>query len=138
METKKLTHRLYINEYNEEFVKQLSWNKIDGLFCTDESTDSVLAIVGTAEDLRKLAGLMFADADAIKAAFPSFMTADDAEADCIKVVNECYDFLRDNITRILGKYDHTSALTSMKPEIWKAFDEIANFYVDNRINRISK
>ena len=117
METKKFTHRLYINEYNEEFVKQLSWNKIDGLFCTDESTDKVLAVVGTAEDLRKLAGLMFADENEIKAAFPSFVTKDDAEADCIKVINECYDILRDNIARMLCKYEHTSALTSMKPEI---------------------
>jgi len=134
METKNLTHRLYINEYNEEFVRQLSNNKITGLYCTDESTNTVLSIVGTAEDLRKLAGLMYADIDEIKAAFPSFMTAADAEADCCEFVRNIYGQLGRGIARILSKYDHTSAMSSMKKEVYDAFMTISNFYIDNEIN----
>ena len=80
MNTQKMTHRLYKDEYNAEFLYQLEHDQIDGLMATDESTEKVLVICGTLEDLQKLSSLMYEnDEQKIKSVFPSFITKADLE-----------------------------------------------------------
>lgn len=75
-----MTHRLYKDEYNAEFLYQLEHGQIVGLIATDESSDKVLVIEGTLEDLQKLASLMYTDDEKkIKDVFPSFVTRHDFE-----------------------------------------------------------
>ena len=75
-----MTHRLYKDEYNSELLYQLENDLIEGLMATDESTEKVLVIAGSLENLQKLASLMYEnDAQKIKSVFPSFVTQEDQE-----------------------------------------------------------
>lgn len=109
METKTYTHRLYINEYNKELVKQISYNKIEGLYCTDESTDKVLCIEGTLENLNKLSSLMYCDDFAqIKSIFPSFLTQEDCDRDAKELRDEIKRIFASKMLAFGEKYDGTS------------------------------
>lgn len=99
------THRLFINEYNSDFVFQLSYNKIEGLYCTDESTDKMLVICGTLENLQKLAGLMFVDdLKKIQEVFPSFLLQEDADRDIEEAFKKIYNANREAILKLSLKY----------------------------------
>lgn len=103
---KTYTHRLFVNEYNADFVKALSNNKIEGISCTDESTENVLCLVGTMDALDKLSSLMYCDDFAkIKSVFPSFLTQEDLEKD-IKAMKEKLTLeLGHNLCSLCLKYD---------------------------------
>lgn len=103
-----MTHRLYINEYNQFFVNQISNNKIEGLYCTDESTDKVLVISGEVEALQTLAGLMYTDDFAvIKKAFPSFKTQEEMEQEIKELYIRIKRTLCDELITITNKYEGT-------------------------------
>ena len=102
MNTKKMTHRLYKDEYNDEFLYQLEHDQIDGLMATDESTEKVLVICGTLEDLQKLSSLMYENDDQkIKSVFPSFITKEDQERAEKQTFNKAYNELRDNLCKMI-------------------------------------
>lgn len=130
-----MTHRLYINEYNEELVYQLSHNSLSGYFCTDESTEKVLVISGELEDLTKLSSLMYEnDEEKIKSVIPSFITRKEAEQDCKKSCKEVHDLLQGEILKIINKhYDKTSYNFYSDPyyrTIMNAYDSIKDIYND--------
>ena len=134
MEQQTLKHRLYVNEYNEEFVRQLQNNKIDGLFCTDESTLDVLVIVGTLENLDKLAGLMYRSAEEIKAVFPDFLTAEDYNNDMCKMHEVVFGTIREQLLKMWNKYDGSSVDSEESCAVArKMLRTIQNFYIDNEI-----
>ena len=54
MKTTIFSHRLYKDEFNEEFIHQLERGNIIGLYATDESSEKVLVIEGELETLQKL------------------------------------------------------------------------------------
>ena len=112
MNTQKMTHRLYKDEYNAEFLYQLEHDQIDGLMATDESTEKVLVICGTLEDLQKLSSLMYEnDEEKIKSVFPSFITKEDQERAEKQTFNQTYNELRDHLCKMIGlvrKTNHKS------------------------------
>lgn len=107
METKNLTHRLYIDEYNAEFVRQIINGQIDGIFCTDESTDKILVITGSLENLTKISSLMYRDEADIKAAFPSFITQEEFNGFWLKAMRKSYEFIRDEMFFTIEKTHKT-------------------------------
>lgn len=136
MKTQNFKHRLFVNEYNEEFVRQLINNKIDGLFCTDESTEDVLVITGTLENLDKLAGLMYRGVDEIKAAFPDFLTADDYNRDMCKMQQRITGFLSDELCRFITKYSGTSVDNEISTRVAsKMLNNIKDFYIDFAVSK---
>ena len=136
MEAQKFTHRLYINEYNEEFVRQLINNKIDGLFCTDESTNDVLVISGTLENLDKLAGLMYRGTEEIKAAPPDFLTVDDYNRDICELHKVVFGTIREQLLKVWNKYDGCGVEGEISCAVArKMLHDIQNFYVENEIVR---
>lgn len=108
METQNFTHRLYIEEYDEEFVRQLINGKISGLQVTDESTEKVLVVVGSLEDLNKLAGLMYRNEHEIKAVFPDFLTVDDYNTDVARLQQSIRGFMAEQLCWFCTKYNGTS------------------------------
>jgi hypothetical protein len=121
---KKMTHRLYKDEYNAEFLYQLENDLIDGLMATDESTEKVLVISGTLEDLQKLSSLMYEnDAQKIKSVFPSFVTKEDQERQEKEVFNKAYNELRDNLCKLISISQRTHHKTT------KEFDMMHDVYV---------
>ena len=121
---KKMTHRLYKDEYNAEFLYQLEHDLIDGLMATDESTEKVLVVCGTLEDLQKLSSLMYEnDAQKIKSVFPSFVTKEDQERQEKEVFNKAYNELRDNLCKLISISQRTHHKTT------KEFDMMHDVYV---------
>ena len=134
MEAKNFKHRLYVNEYDSEFVRQLINNKIDGLFCTDESTNDVLVIVGTLENLDKLSGLMYRSAEEIKAVFPDFLTADDYNRDVCQMHEIVMGTIRNELAKLATKYNGTAVEFQTSAAVArKMAHDILNYYVDNEI-----
>lgn len=75
-----LTLRLYRNEYNSNFVRQIENNCIDGLTAVDGNND-VVFIQGDITLLEQLQGLMYTDDEnTIQAVFPSFRPIAEIEA----------------------------------------------------------
>ena len=131
---KTFSHRLYINEYNEEFVRQLSNNKIEGLYTTDESTNDVLVIEGTAENLRKLASLMYADTTAIKAEFPSFSIDKDFIRDVCEMRKRVFGVMREEIIKLWNKYDGCGVQREDTcAEAHEILHAIQDFYISHEI-----
>ena len=98
-----MTHRLYKNEYNAELLYQLENDLIEGLMATDESTEKVLVVAGSLENLQKLASLMYEnDAQKIKSVFPTFVTQEDQDKMAKEVFSKAYNELRDNLCRIIS------------------------------------
>ena len=123
MNTQKMTHRLYKDEYNAEFLYQLEHDQIDGLMATDESTEKVLVICGTLEDLQKLSSLMYENDDQkIKSVFPSFITKEDQERAEKQTFNKAYNELRDNLCKMIGMAHKTHHKST------KEFDMMYDLY----------
>ena len=123
MNTQKMTHRLYKDEYNAEFLYQLEHDQIDGLMATDESTEKVLVICGTLEDLQKLSSLMYEnDEQKIKSVFPSFITKEDQERAEKQTFNQVYNELRDNLCKMIGMAHKTHHKST------KEFDMMYDLY----------
>lgn len=102
MET-TFTHRLYKDEYNAELLYQIEHDFIFGLLATDESTEKVLVVAGSLENLLKLSSLMYEnDAQKIKSVFPSFVTKEDQERREKEIFMETYNSLRDNLCRMIA------------------------------------
>ena len=124
MNTQKMTHRLYKDEYNAEFLYQLEHDQIDGLIATDESTEKVLVISGTLEDLQKLSSLMYEnDEQKIKSAFPSYITKTDQEQMEKSTFNQAYNELRDHLCKMIGLAHKTHHKST------KEFDMMYDLYV---------
>lgn len=99
-----MTHRLYINEYNQELVYQLSHNAISGFFCTEESTENVLVISGELEDLQKLSSLMYVEDEAkIKEVIPGFITKQETMEDIEKAYTAIHDVMQTEILKVVSK-----------------------------------
>ena len=97
-----MTYRLYKDEYNSELLYQLENDLIEGLMATDESTEKVLVISGTLEDLQKLASLMYEnDAQKIKSVFPTFVTQEDQERMQKDLFMQAFNELRDNLCKMI-------------------------------------
>ena len=118
-----MTHRLYKDEYNTEFLYQLEHDQIDDLMATDESTEKVLVICGTLEDLQKLSSLMYENDDQkIKSVFPSFITKEDQERAEKQTFNKAYNELRDNLCKMIGMAHKTHHKST------KEFDMMYDLY----------
>lgn len=118
-----MTHRLYKDEYNAEFLYQLEHDQIDGLMATDESTEKVLVICGTLENLQKLSSLMYEnDEQKIKSVFPSFITKEDQERAEKQTFNQVYNELRDNLCKMIGMAHKTHHKST------KEFDMMYDLY----------
>lgn len=121
-----MTHRLYINEYNKELVYQLSHNAIEGLFCTDESTNDVLVISGELADLQKLSSLMYVEDEAkIKETIPGFITREEASKDIDKAYKAIYDVMQKEILRVANKHWNKTSYCLAGEAKW---DAIAGMY----------
>lgn len=121
-----MTHRLYINEYNKELVYQLSHNAIEGLFCTDESTNDVLVISGELADLQKLSSLMYVEDEAkIKETIPGFITREETSEDIDKAYKAIYDVMQKEILRVANKHWNKTSYYLAGEAKW---DAIAGMY----------
>ena len=121
-----MTHRLYINEYNQELVYQLSHNSIPGYFCTDESTNDVLVISGELEDLQKLSSLMYVEDEAkIKTILPGFITKQETLEDIEKAYKKIHDVMQDEILKVVNKNFQKTNYSLTGIEKW---DVIARMY----------
>lgn len=121
---KTMTHRLFKDEYNAELLYQLEHDLIDGLMATDESTEKVLVISGTLEDLQKLSSLMYEnDAQKIKSVFPSFVTQEDQDRLQKETFKKAYNELRDNICKMITLSQRTHNKDT------KEFDLMYDMYV---------
>lgn len=126
-----MTHRLYINEYNNELVYQLSHNAISGLFCTDESTANVLVISGELEDLQKLSSLMYEEnEEKIKALLPGFTTKEETFEDIDNAYNKIYHVLQDELLKVINKNYHKTSYTLTGVDKWKVMTEMYNKLMD--------
>jgi hypothetical protein len=104
MENKIFSHRLYKDEFNEEFIYQLEKGNIDGLMATDESSEKVLVIVGKLADLEKLGHIMYCDdQEKIKATFPSFITEQDFKDEQREVAERLYNMMLSEMARLATK-----------------------------------
>ena len=121
-----MTHRLYINEYNQELVYQLSHNSISGYFCTDESTDKVLVISGELEDLQKLSSLMYVEDEAkIKGIIPGFITKQETLDDIEMAYKRIHDVMQQELLRVVNKNFRKTNYSLTGIEKW---DAIARMY----------
>lgn len=119
-----MTHRLYKDEYNSELLYQLENDLIEGLMATDESTEKVLVIAGSLENLQKLASLMYEnDAQKIKSVFPSFVTQEDQDRQQKDVFKQAYNELRDNLCKMITLSQRTHNKDT------KEFDLMYDMYV---------
>lgn len=107
-----MTHRVYTNEYNKEFIYQLGYNHIEGLYTTDKSTSEVLVIEGEYEDLMKVCSLMYVeDESKIKEVFPSFQMKGEFEDAAAEARKKVFESLRDNILHLINMSSHRSDIT---------------------------
>ena len=125
-----MTHRLYKDEYNAEFLYQIEHGQIEGLIATDESSDKVLVIAGTLEDLQKLASLMYEnDAEKIQEVFPSFITRDEQNEEQVKAFYAIYNELRDRMLQLAMKSQNTrysdTKEMQMMYDIWVQMSEFS-------------
>ena len=125
-----MTHRLYKDEYNAEFLYQIEHGQIEGLIATDESSDKVLVIAGTLEDLQKLASLMYEnDAEKIQEVFPSFITRDEQNEEQVKAFYAMYNELRDKMLQLYSKSQNTrysdTKEMQMMYDIWVQMSEFS-------------
>ena len=125
-----MTHRLYKDEYNAEFLYQIEHGQIEGLIATDESSDKVLVIAGTLEDLQKLASLMYEnDAEKIQEVFPSFITREDQNREQVKAFYAMYNELRDKMLQLYNKSEKTrysdTKEMQMMYDIWVQMSEFS-------------
>lgn len=119
-----MTHRLYKDEYNSELLYQLENDLIEGLMATDESTEKVLVVAGSLENLQKLASLMYEnDAQKIKSVFPSFVTQEDQERQQKDVFKQAYNELRDNLCKMITLSQRTHNKDT------KEFDLMYDMYI---------
>lgn len=125
-----MTHRVYIDEYNKEFIHQLSNNNIEGLTATDESTNKVIVISGEMEDLQKVCSLMYVeDENKIKEVFPSFQTIEDVERMAREEASKVYDSVRDSLLTLINNASHRSGLDLYRNEDYKILHEIWTNYL---------
>lgn len=131
-----MTHRLYINEYNQELVYQLSHNAIDGYFCTDESTNNVLVISGEIEDLQKLSSLMYVeDEEKIKTILPGFITTNDVDKDIKAACDAVYDVFQKELLAVINKhYQKTNYCLTHDPT-WCLLADTYDKMCEQRLNR---
>ena len=125
-----MTHRLYKDEYNAEFLYQIEHGQIEGLIATDESSDKVLVIAGTLEDLQKLASLMYEnDAEKIQEVFPSFITREEQNREQVKAFYAMYNELRDKMLQLYNKSEKTrysdTKEMQMMYDIWVQMSEFS-------------
>ena len=123
-----MTHRLYKDEYNAEFLYQIEHGQIEGLMATDESSDKVLVIEGTLEDLQKLASLMYEDnAEKIQEVFPSFITREEQNREQVRAFYAMYNELRDKMLQLYNKSEKTrysdTKEMQMMYDIWVQMSE---------------
>lgn len=125
-----MTHRLYKDEYNAEFLYQIEHGQIEGLMATDESSDKVLVIAGSLEDLQKLASLMYEDnAEKIQEVFPSFITREEQNNEQVRAFYAMYKELRDKMLQLYTKsgktrYSDTKEMQMMY-DIWVQMSEFS-------------
>lgn len=105
-----MTHRLYKDEYNEEFVYQIINNRIDGLIPTGEEGEKVIIVAGSEEHLQKLGGLMYAKPEQIKAVFPSFVTEKDYKDTWKRAFCDAFEAVRTELLDAIKKTDETGYL----------------------------
>lgn len=125
-----MTHRLYKDEYNAEFLYQIEHGQIEGLMATDESSDKVLVIAGTLEDLQKLASLMYEDnAEKIQEVFPSFITREEQNREQVRAFYAMYNELRDKMLQLYNKSEKTrysdTKEMQMMHDIWVQMSEFS-------------
>lgn len=123
-----MTHRLYKDEYNAEFLYQIEHGQIEGLIATDESLDKVLVIAGTLDNLQKLSSLMYEnDAEKIQEVFPSFITRDEQNREQVKAFYAMYNELRDKMLQLYSKSQNTrysdTKEMQMMYDIWVQMSE---------------
>lgn len=109
MKTTIFSHRLYKDEFNEEFIHQLERGNIIGLHATDESSEKVLVIEGELETLQKLGEIMYVnDPEKIAEVFPGFITKEDSDRRQKELFYQTFDQLRSNLCRIINMTNTTS------------------------------
>lgn len=120
-----MTHRLYKDEYNGEFLRQLVRNRIPGLVATGEESEKVMIVEGEVEDLRKLSSLMYANPTQIKAVFPDFVTEEEYKLNWDKAYSNAFEAVRKEIVHacrysVTVGYERTEA----ENELFNLFAEM--------------
>lgn len=122
-----MTHRLYKEEYNAEFINQIIVGRINGLTATGEETEKVVIIEGEAAALRKLASLMYAEPAEIKAVFPQFMTAEEYAFSWESAYCKAFEAFRNEMV-IAARKTHGTGY-----DITNIEHEMHNLFVDMKI-----
>lgn len=124
-----MTLRVYRDEYEASFLKQIEAGEIDGLSAIkEESTEKVLMVEGSMRDLTSLQCLMYRDEEAIKKLFSSYITTEQQLKKEKDMMVDAIRTMRDRLLSILALEKQTGRLFSQE-QLSEMFDDMRIAYL---------